>query len=211
VQDIPDPDRAGSTRKVRATPWVVANALLDQLYSPDRFELVPARIDAISAGNRSALSDIVDVGKSTYPWLMRLSLWCNEEVPFESPVRVADDLAAYPELARVDQATIPLGLCKAIGLISHPASVENEAVHSDVPFLIFSGLFDPATPPSIQRSAARTLTHSTLVLFPSAGHGAGFSVCGGKLVAAFLASPAAILDTSCASTPMAPDFTRALK
>jgi pimeloyl-ACP methyl ester carboxylesterase len=209
--DIPDPDRAGGTRSVRATPWVVANALLDQLYSPDTFELVPARIDAIWVGNRKALSDIIDIGKSTYPWLMRLSLWCNEEVPFEDSARVAADLFAYPEFARVDQATIPIGLCKAAGIVAHPPETENQPVRSDVPFLIFSGVFDPATPPTIQRSAARSLTHSTLVLFPSAGHGAGFSACGGRLIGAFIADPGASLDATCVRNPAAPDFTRSLK
>ena len=209
--DIPDSDRTGGTRHVRATPWVVVNALLDQFYSPDTFELVPARIDAIWAGNRKALSDILDIGKSTYPWLMRLSLWCNEEVPFEDPARVAADLSGYPEFARVDQATVPNGLCKAAGVVAHPAATENQPVRSDVPFLIFSGLFDPATPPTIQRSAARSLTHATLVLFPSAGHGAGFSACGGRLIGAFIADPAASLDVACANDPPAPHFTRSLK
>jgi pimeloyl-ACP methyl ester carboxylesterase len=209
--DIPNPERAGETRRARATPWVVANVLLNQLYSPDTFELVPARIDAIWAGNRKALTDIIDIGKSTYPWLMRLSLWCNEEVPFENSARVAEDLSAYPEFARVDQATIPIGLCAAAGVVAHPAAAENEPVRSDVPFLIFSGRFDPATPPSIQRSAARSLTHATLVLFPSAGHGAGFSACGGQLLAAFIADPAGNLDTACARNPLTPDFTRSLK
>ena len=211
ILNIPDPERSGGTRKVRATSWVVANALLDQLYSPGTFELLPARIDAIWSRNRAALSEIIDIDKSTYPWLMRLSLWCNEEVPFENATRVAEDLAAYPEFAGVDQATIPLGLCKAAGLNPHPEAVDNAPVHSDVPFLIFSGLFDPATPPAIQRSAAHALTRSTLVLFPWAGHGAGFSSCGGKLIEAFLANPAISLDTRCASQPITPDFTRGLQ
>jgi pimeloyl-ACP methyl ester carboxylesterase len=209
--DIPNPNRIGRTWRVRATPWVVANALLNQLYSPDTFELLPARIDAIWAGNRKALTDIIDVGKSTYPWLMRLSLWCNEEVPFEDSARVAGDLSAYPEFARVDQSTLPIGLCAAAGIVAHPAAAENEPVRSDVPFLIFSGLFDPATPPSFQRSAVRSLTHATLVLFPSAGHGAGFSACGGRLLGAFIADPTANLDTTCARSPPFPDFTRSLK
>lgn len=208
---VADPDAPGKKRKIRATSWVVANAFLDQLYSPGTFETLPARIDAVWAGNRQALASIVDIGKSSYPWLMRISIWCNEEIPFESAKKVATDLHAYPEFAGVDQATIPLGLCKAAGLNASPPARENQPVRTDAPFLIFSGLFDPATPPSLHRSMARTLPRATIALFPSAGHAAGFSKCGGQLLKRFLDEPGTGLDTSCTNDPAAPDFSRGLK
>jgi pimeloyl-ACP methyl ester carboxylesterase len=203
---INDPDTPGKKRPVLATPWVVANALLDQLYSPDTFQTVPARIDAIWAGNHAALASIVDIGKSNYPWLMRIALWCNEEVPFEDAAQVRGDLIAYPEFAGVDQATVPLGLCKAAGFTGLAPASANQPVKSDVPFLIFSGLFDPATPPAIHRAMIRTLPHSTIALFPWAGHGAGFSKCGASLLHAFLDDPAARVDTGCTAAPPSPQF-----
>jgi pimeloyl-ACP methyl ester carboxylesterase len=190
---------------------VVANALLDQLYSPESFETVPARIDAIWHGDRNALASILDIGKSSYPWLMRIALWCNEEVPFEDERKVAADLHAYPEFAGVDQATVPVGLCKAAGFHAAPPARENQAVSSDVPFLVFSGQFDPATPPSLHRAMARSLPHATIALFPWAAHGAGFSRCGGQLLEHFLNDPQGALDTSCTNDPPAPDFSRGLK
>ena len=171
---------------MRATDWVVVNALLDQFYSTQSLEMVPARIDAIWNGDLQALASIVDIGKSSYPWLMRLALWCNEEVPFEDQRRVAADLRAHPEFAGVDQATIPLGLCAAAGIRSRPPASENEPVSSDVPFLIFSGQFDPAVPPSLHRAMVRHLPHSNLVLFAAGAHGAGFTRCGGQLIERFL-------------------------
>lgn len=208
---VDDPDDPGKTRAIRATSWVVANAFLDQLYSPESFETVPARIDAVWGGDRKALASIIDVSKSSYPWLMRLALWCNEEVPFEDKAKVAADLKAYPEFGGVDQATIPLGLCKAAGIHAMPPARENQPVSTNVPFLIFSGEFDPATPPMLHRGMARTLPHATVALFPWAGHGAGFSKCGGQLLKRFLDDPGAELDTSCTNSPPAPDFSRQIK
>ena len=208
---VDDPENSSRKRMVRATSWVVANALLDQLYSPQSFETVPARIDAIWNGDRQALASIIDISKSSYPWLMRMSVWCNEEVPFEDTRKVAADLHAYPEFAGVDQATIPLSLCNAAGFHAAPAARENQPVSSDVPFLIFSGEFDPATPPSLQRAMASTLPQATIALFPWAAHGAGFSRCGGRLVKQFLDDPRAKLDSSCTNDPPQPDFSRGLK
>jgi pimeloyl-ACP methyl ester carboxylesterase len=208
---VDDPDGPGKKRTVHATGWVVANALLDQLYSPESFETLPARIDAIWNGDLQALASIIDIGKSSYPWLMRMALWCNEEVPFEDEHKVAADLHAYPEFGGVDQSTIPLGLCKAAGFKAAPPARENQPVSSDVPFLIFSGEFDPATPPSLHRATVRTLPHATIALFPWAGHGAGFSRCGGRLLERFLNYPHAALDTSCTNDPPAPVFSRSLQ
>lgn len=208
--EVPDPDRRGATVSVRVTDWVLANALLNQLYSPDTFELIPALIDAIWSGDHSALASIVDVSRSSYPWLMRAALWCNEEVPFEDPRRIAADLAAYPEFGGVDQATIPLGLCRAAGLVVQPPAQENQPVKSTAPFLILSGLFDPAVPPDMSRRMAAELPNARLVIFPREGHGAGFNSCGAKLIATFIADPSAELDTRCVSDPPAPDFARHL-
>lgn len=204
--EIDDPASPRKKQSVRATPWVVANALLDQLYSPDTFGMLPARIDAIWAGDHAALASIVDIGKSTYPWLMRMAIWCNEEAPFEDSKRIYTELSAYPEFAGVDQSTVPLGLCKAAGFNDSRPPLENQPVKSEVPFLIFSGLFDPATPPAIHRAMARTLPNSTIALFPWAGHGAGFSKCGATLLQAFLEHPAAHLDTGCTATRPNPQF-----
>lgn len=210
VLQLPDPDKAGATRTVRATRWVVANAVLDQLYDAETYELVPARITAIAAGDRKALTDILDIGRSSYPWLMRAAVWCNEEVAFEDAAAVRRQVSAFPEFGGVDQSTVPPGLCAAAGLLGRPGPADNQPVASDAPFLIFSGGFDPATPGFVQQAMAKTLPKATLVTFPTGGHGAGFAPCGGKLVEAFLADPAAPLDTACAGDKPKPDFSRAL-
>jgi len=203
---LPDPDKAGETRTVHATPWVTAGALLDQLYSGGTIEQLPKRIAAIAAGDQKALRELIDIGKSSYPWLMRIAIWCNEEVPFQSAAKIAHDQKAYPEFGGVSQTTVPPGLCKQAGLTAKPRKIENQPVRSAVPFLIFSGGFDPATPPWVQRNMARTLPNATIAYFPASGHAAGFSSCGAALVKAFLADPVAKPDTRCAGEKAAPAF-----
>ena len=205
---VPDPAAPGHQRSVRLTPWVAANALLNQLYLGATIEGLPRLIDAIAAGDRKSMISILDIGRSDYPWLMRMALWCNEEVPFESHARIEEDLRAYPEFGGVDQSTLPLGLCRQAGLKARPPARENSPVRSNVPFLIFSGLFDPATPPAIQQRMARTLPKSTIALFPAAGHGAGFSACGASLMGAFLTNPEGKLDISCTREKLVPAFAR---
>ena len=203
---VPDPDRPGQSIAIVSTGWVVANALLDQLYDPSTFQSLPARIDAIWSGDRKALSAIIDISKSNYPWLMRISVWCNEEEPFEDKDKIAGDLKAYPEFAGVDQATVPLGLCEAAGFKARPPAGENRAVKSNVPFLIFSGAMDPATQPAWHRAMVRTLLNATLVLFPWRGHGAGFNRCGAAILEQFLKVPTAKLDTRCVDQMPEPDM-----
>ena len=206
--EVDDPDDAKSKRSVLATGWVVVNALLDQLYSSRSFEALPARIDAMWSGHRKALASIVDIGKSDYSWLMRISLWCNEEVPFENPRKIAGDLHAYPEFAGVDQATVPLGLCKAAGFSPRVPARGNDAVASSVLFLIFSGQFDPATQPNLHRAMVKTLPNATIALFPWGRHGARFNGCGASLMKRFLDNPRTKLDTSCTSKEPPANFSR---
>jgi len=208
--ELPDPDARGQTRTVVATRWVVANAILDQLYSPDTFETLPARITAMAGGDRKALADILDIGRSSYPWLMRIAIWCNEEAPFNDEAAARRQVTSFPEFGGVDQSTVPPGLCRAAGFNAHPPAAENQPVRSDVPFLILSGGFDPATPPIIQARMARTLPQATLALLPAQGHGAGYSPCGGKLVEAFIANPTAPLDLACLADKTSPDVLRGL-
>ncbi len=71
-------------------------------------------------------------------------------------------------------------------------------VSSDIPVLLLNGRFDPVTPPRNAEAVARTLSHSRLVTFPTAGHGVlSSSKCANQVIAQFLEDPEADLDLSC--------------
>ena len=83
----------------------------------------------------------------------------------------------------------------------------DEPVVSDIPTLLFSGNFDPVTPPPNGDTLARTLSHSTNVLFPANGHGALMdSQCANRIVRDFLNDPTVKPDTGCAGDVSAPTF-----
>ena len=68
--------------------------------------------------------------------------------------------------------------------------IENEPVVSDIPTLLLSGQFDPATPPKWAALAAETLSNSYSFVIPMAGHGVGTDTrCGRTLMSKFLESP----------------------
>ena len=75
----------------------------------------------------------------------------------------------------------------------------NDAVHSDVPTLVLGDEYDPVAPPEQSKHASETLSRSTYVEFPGLGHGAVFASpeCPEDIFRAFLANPAAPVDTSC--------------
>lgn len=82
--------------------------------------------------------------------------------------------------------------------------VENQAVESDIPTLIFSGEFDPITPPTWGQLAAETLSKSQFLAFPGFGHGVLDSgidggACSRQIVTDFLADPELPVDASCVS------------
>ena len=143
---------------------------------------------------------------------MRLALWCNEEVPFEDQRRVAADLRAHPEFAGVDQATIPLGLCAAAGIRLRPPASQNEPVSSDVPFLIFSGQFDPAVPPSLHRAMVPgPFAAFEPRLVRRGGAWRGVHALRRQLIERFLNNPSAALNSRCANDPPAPASSRGLR
>lgn len=85
---------------------------------------------------------------------------------------------------------------------------ERAPLVSSVPSLLLSGRFDPITPPRWGEIAAAGLTASTLIVSPSLSHSSVLEdACIDGLVAAFLADPSTMLDTSCVVMMQPPALT----
>ncbi len=207
---VPDPALPQEELNVTVGGHVLANALLNRLYVPYSFELLPSHIDAIHRGDREALASILDVSHSSYAWLMRIAVWCNEEYPFEDRAAVRRQALDYPEFAGVDQSTVPEGVCEAAAFGDvKPDPVENEPVTAPAPTVVFSGEFDPATPPSWGAAMAAKMPNAQHALVPGAGHGAGFFPCPTSMMLAFLDEPETPVDSSCLLKMRGADFSRA--
>lgn len=120
------------------------------------------------------------------------SVECGEDVPFNS-MAAAEELARdIPALVReplLDSVASQFDDCALWNVPAQPA-FENEAVRSDIPVLIFSGEYDPITPPEWGDIAAQTLPNSYHYVLPGMGHGAvDLRPCPTEIAMSFLANP----------------------
>lgn len=128
---------------------------------------------------------------------MYFSVMCAEDGNF-SPGDF--DLGAlYPQLGRYQGVSLAQ-LTTFCGVMNVDAleSFVNDPLESSIPTLLFSGEFDPITPPSYSDVAAQTLSNSFAYTFPGVGHGALLSgVCSISIMEQFLSNPHAEPDTAC--------------
>ena len=203
---ITQPDLGGI-----GTPGKQLDALLDgkgllgfifqSFYSSDLIPSLPAliyeakngRFDMIAKLQGQFLTQLKDVSQGMY-----FSVECFENVPFTTPAQAEEAFKSQPDLA--DALGTPDSMfqsCKIWGVPAGPA-VENQPVNSNVPTLVVAGQFDPITPPAWGKLAASTLSKSTVIDVPAAGHGPSLSVeCPQSIVLAFIDNPTAAPDTSC--------------
>lgn len=130
------------------------------------------------------------------------SVECHEETPFEDfavTVQTANDLEipqiAYSEVASIAQQFATCELWDS-GLAD---SIEDTAVTSDIPTLIFSGTYDFQTPPTWNKDAFVDLENATFVSFAATNHGVivGQNDCASVITESFFDDPDAMPDVSC--------------
>ena len=131
---------------------------------------------------------------------MFYSVECNESVIFSDYDKAAEMVADYPKsvteglLASLEET---FAVCDIWGA-GEAGTVENQAVHSDIPTLVTAGEYDPVTPVRWSKLAQRTLSNSFYVEMPRGGHGVTFDdECGERIVRAFFNRPDKRPATSC--------------
>lgn len=127
---------------------------------------VPRLMDQIARRDATALGRAAErlLSPSEFAWGMRYSVWCGEENDRgrRAPSR------SFPMLRGLVPDPVPAAVCQAWGVPRVPKA-QLSAVRSQVPTLIVAGDFDPYTPPSWARLAARSLPNSRVVTLPM-GH-----------------------------------------
>jgi pimeloyl-ACP methyl ester carboxylesterase len=180
------------------------------LYDSERIAELPFTIAAADDGDATALQPLVDHAMFfldpalSFSDGYQASVICREEFPFNDPVVVSADVAAVP-------AAITLGFshekaCAIWDTVPAPP-IEDEAVISDVPALVFAGAFDPITPPSWSQLVADRLPNAVYVEIPSGGHGAvPDTACSRSILESFIADPLPDLDVSCMTDVGGPNW-----
>lgn len=185
----------------------VVRAVYAALHSPQAIPQIPRIISSAAAGHYEELTPLVrnNQGPSSMSWGLRYSVWCADEAPFERADRIAAQVAQTMGLGGIDEGTASPDVCRAWNVAAAPA-IENEPVESDVPALIFSGEFDPDTPPDWGRQLIESMPNALFVELRGGSHAAGFSPCGGQITMAFLRAPGSALPIECALKLRGVDF-----
>ena len=177
------------------------------MYSPTAIPWIPYLIDQASQGEYPERSIFSVPDRTTRAPGMHYSIWCREEMAFES-LEEAYALAAElpPVLSDYFAGAYDWDVCASWQAgVADP--VENEAVVSDIPTLVLSGRYDPVTPPAWGKMAAETLSNSFVYEFPNLAHGAMRSnQCALEIALQFLDDPTVEPDTSCMNGLGRPEF-----
>jgi pimeloyl-ACP methyl ester carboxylesterase len=203
------PDGKGAPVTVEIQRDVFAEKIRNFLYERDKASQIPLIVYDAANGNfapflRQAIGpsipDIIADG-------MYLCVTCAEDVPFIDQAEAAKLNADNPfGNYRVLQQTHACGMWPRGDI---PADFR-DPVRSSVPALIFSGNFDPVTPPQRGEEVARYLSNSRHVIVPQAAHGVDGLTnvdCFDKIILEFIEkADAKDLDVSCIGRVTPPAF-----
>ncbi|MGB1287612.1 MAG: alpha/beta fold hydrolase [Aggregatilineales bacterium] len=144
---------------------------------------------------------------------MGFSVDCQEEDLLADEAMALEILDPLPDVfydMSLDSMYGDITNCESWGV--DPADlIENERVISDIPTLITSGAFDPATPVSSGDSVLKGLSNGIHIIFPNGGHGITLTdtpsgECAKSIVVEFLSNPDTAPDTSCVAATGAVQF-----
>lgn len=173
------------------------------LYQTDLIPRIPLAISSALHGDTSQLQPMFDAVWFTEDAIAR-GMWysteCREDAPFVTQEQLDAALAALSApLRAADPFNMEsrLDACQFWKVAPAPAS-QKQAVVSSIPTLVLEGEFDPVNPPSNGQLAASTLSASTFLVFPGAGHGVMYTgPCPLRIALGFFEATGHEVDTSC--------------
>jgi pimeloyl-ACP methyl ester carboxylesterase len=193
----------GSPLDLTVDGSLAMQAMFLNLYTGD-FDLLPARIYQLAAGDTSALEPLLRLyfGNISRARVMHFAINCTDDPATQADLD-AKVPALYEHLYR-ENVKDSLEACAALKVPQLPDS-SDALVTSDIPALVLQGGMDPATWTDGGDSVAAGLTNAFNITFPAGGHIQSGSACGIAILTAFLADPTSKPDTSCipAGVPMA--------
>src|SRR3954453_21677281 len=211
--ELTDP-KTGKPQELRLARSGVAQTLGHMLSAPSAAAELPLRVHLAAQGDWKPLAEKA----SSFAQVMTafdngyfFGVTCSEDVPFirdrESPAAVAGTFLGDFRIREQRAA------CAGWPAVKVPESFLKPVV-SDVPALVIAGERDPATPPSDNEEATRTLRHSKYVVIPDAGHGwdgfKGLECIYGLYVKTVEDGAVDRLDTSCVAKMERPAFVLSL-
>ena len=179
------------------------------MYNESLLPLVPLFIQEVERGNTAMIRALLQpiatlVQEQSRGFFMAVE--CYEVAPFNGPDELHRMRGSYPEVFNrvgyIGAATADLAACDAWHPFRAPPEL-GEAVHSDIPTLIFTGEFDPITPTNYGQSAAVGLSNSYVIDVPGAAHFASpWYDCTRGILGSFIDDPVSAPDLECIVTEM---------
>jgi pimeloyl-ACP methyl ester carboxylesterase len=177
--------------------WSIWSAML----KPKAIPFVPLAIQEVANGNDSVLKLWSTAFSSPdahgkFSLTQSQAILCFEGKP-QRPEDTEDSLLKnYPEFSSFNSG-YNVAVCN-IWRPNLPSKKIFDAVVSDIPVLILTGEYDPVCPPFFGELTAKTLSHATYLMIPSASHAAIHADdCVRNVANDFISFPAKRLSTEC--------------
>ncbi len=192
----------GEMIRYRLAGGDLAAVLYRMLYTPEVIPLIPQIIAAAYAGQISAVQPVIQqafVAQFNNQHGGFYTRRCNDDyASHDSAALEAATNAIHPALQpmfRAQTANLE-AICPLWG--ANPRSGEAlTMVESEIPTLMFGGVYDPITPVSWLEETMQGLTNGVAVIFPESSHNIANTPCMRSIFRDFLNDPLSTPDMSC--------------
>jgi pimeloyl-ACP methyl ester carboxylesterase len=194
-------DSGGTAHKVTAGGQELRAFTFAAEFDSDLLKLLPGVLKTIAGGATEAVAAAAKNASGFFDdratGMYDIVTCADEQASFTKDDRaLIQDPGQYGALL----LAMPWPVCDAWGL--HPTTSSAGAATTDVPVLLEDGSLDPVTAPAWAADITARMPHATVVVANGFGHGVTYANdCLKGITNAFLADPAAHLDTACASVP----------
>ncbi len=180
-----------------------------------RLPYLPAIIDAFAGGDYNLdpwllqrLRETEDRSPDQHSEGHYLSVFCAEDAANTSPARILSRGAALPRaFSSLTSASVDLLADCRLWKVEPAPQLIDDSSPINIPTLLFSGRYDPLTPPQSGTIVAEQMPHSWHIVFQDVGHGVlESSSCARDLMRGFLLNPGAGPDSRCWLTIDPPKF-----
>lgn len=204
-------DKTGKTYNAVMDGDTFLNVLFQFLYNSELLPALPKLIYDAQNGSYGLIQQFYPLYlfDRTFASGMYYSVMCAEDADFDVSDLLLEGVDEPIAVSQKRDTAYFLDLCKKWDVPQLGAAAD-APITSDVPTLLFSGQFDPITPPPFAQVAAETITPSYPFIFPAYGHGALTSGnCPDEILDEFVRDPDDKPDAECIREVARVDFVTA--